>query len=644
MKGKTTALLLLTASLLVPGISVNAYASDTFEAVTNDNSAVISFSSEDASDSFSSPEQNEEFIDGNALIQDTQEALAASADTTSQDISIDEEHFPDENLRKYLSSPERDKNQDGILQAEEIAAIKEVEIGYSIDPAAVTQACKYLTAVEHMKLYINDYFDKDVYLDMSALQELVQLSVTGSVGSVTHLDLSSNSKLQTLEVGCNVLDIHLPKQCSITDYSAICCENMDEEYSCQGDSYILDTAAQLPGLEVLSLKYFTDEINVDFSGWPNLRELSITGEHYWVDSADAGTLQLGSFDLSGNPQLQTLSLHDVIVPSETLDLSGCPLLEKVSAKQIYTPDASTHYNKLIFFNLIKHPLAKVEFNQFATILPEYMSTGGYFEMKNMTTWKPDRIIPQVSDGTPGLTIIGSRLYPPDLYFSEDYFSFSYYLDEEKTVTANYGVTLLTNSPKMVSGLTITAKTPTSLTCKWNQNKDYDYDGYVLYLQDSVSRETLKRIKVKKGTNTQTITGLLPGQRYLLVVRAYKTENGKTYYSPHYAGNVICYTAPKTPALQASAKSGRKVQLKWKASPATYRDSDSGYILYYKKGAKGTYKRLAVISDTSNSFTTSALSKGSTYYFKARSYIRDTATGENHQTFGSYSKEVKITIK
>lgn len=168
------------------------------------------------------------------------------------------------------------------------------------------------------------------------------------------------------------------------------------------------------------------------------------------------------------------------------------------------------------------------------------------------------------------------------------------------------------------------------------------DGYIVYVQDSNTGKSVKRISVKNTSASVTIKGLEAGQSYKIVVRAYNKVNGKNYYSSYDKSQIIAFTAPKTPSLKAQAVSGHKVKLTWKPIPAAYQNGKCEYVIYYRNAKDKSYQRLTNLSDTKGSYTTKALKKNNTYYFRMRSSI----CGENgnHSTTGTYSNTVKVTVK
>ena len=66
------------------------------------------------------------------------------------------------------------------------------------------------------------------------------------------------------------------------------------------------------------------------------------------------------------------------------------------------------------------------------------------------------------------------------------------------------------------------------------------------------------------------------------------------------------------------------------------------ICEYKTSAKGAYKPLKLSGDSNGSYTLKSLKKGKTYYFRIRSYVKD--TNSYVKAYSSYSKVLKIKAK
>lgn len=626
-------LVLLTLTVTALTCSASVSASDGFDSPSV--SSVEDFSAPaEAADEFTEPESTQPESTEAVFADDASADSAAVADTVQQDVPIDEAHFPDQNFRSYLSSADRDKNQDGILQASEIAEITELAPVSGKFWGMDMTGYQYLTSLQNLDLVIiSDSADTLDELDFSTLPNLQSLAVHPSSVSDSyrvHLDLSQNSQLKSLSVSCLVSDIKLPTDCNITDYTAVCDYDYEIHETKPSHDTILNTADRLPKLTYLTLKYFNDLDGISFSRWPQLRELSIIGD----DSDEGTSTTINTLDLSSLSNLETLRIENGFFTdtmNNTLRLESCTALRHLN---ISNPRGTDAFYTDPFLDLGSLNPSNINID-WPTIRVQ-MQSGGYFDMV-AAGWDTSRIL----NAENGL-VQDSRLY---MFHSSDHSGeacISYYLnDSKKAVGKLYVTTDNLYSPEVVDGLTVTARTTNSLTCKWTQAKD-TYNGYALYVQDSETHQTLKKIMVKKGTTTAKVTGLKPGERYLLIIRSYRKADGKNYYSPYYNGTEISYTTPKTPTLKTSVKSGRRVQLKWTGTPTTYENGYTRYVLEYKDGAKGTYQRLKVSADSKGSYTTKALKKGHTYYFHIRSYVKD--TNSYHKAYSSYSKTLKVTIK
>lgn len=196
-------------------------------------------------------------------------------------------------------------------------------------------------------------------------------------------------------------------------------------------------------------------------------------------------------------------------------------------------------------------------------------------------------------------------------------------------------------PAMVSGVQVTGRTDSSITCKWMSEKIRP-DGYVVYVQDSRTGKIIKRVNVKNSLTSMTVKGLAAGQRYKIIVRAYNRVNGKNYYSDYNEAQVICFTAPGTPSLKGKAVSGHKVRLDWSGVFAAYKDGECSYVIYYRNAKDKGYQRLMKFTDGEKNCITKALKKDTTYYFKMRGIVRD--ENGNYATTGAYSNVVEVIVK
>ena len=572
-----------------------------------------------------------------------------AAEASASSVPLDEAHFPNKKFREYLAAKDENKNQ--ILDCNEIQQITSLnagDIGTYQDNISM-EGYQYLTSLEDLTLLMEGKHDVSLTLDFSSLPNLKKLKVNlfcddpwedGIAWSTPAiLSLTSNSQLEDLTVDCDVRDILLPTDCNIRKYSISCWDSGYDDWANHSHdkntpNRLVDLIPQMPELEEIFISNF-GSIALDTSRNPHLRILDLDGTGDWGLSS--------LFDFSKNPELEVLRLHNMPLLQDKLDLSNCTRLQTVDFTNLRTRKSAYGSNIEETFSMIDlgncHPkTVHVVYDE----LHHSVSSSGYIDFSSTDNWNPDRLCP--NNNRENFVFHDSKLFPVNL--ANDQLiqggKFYYYLNDAKTAVAEVPFTMTDiYNPEMATGLTVTKKSGTSLTCKWNPVKR-PHDRYVVYLQDSKTDKTIKRVTLKKNVTSTTFKGLKSGQRYKLVVRAYRTQNNKNYYSPHYDGNIYDFTIPKTPSLKAKQVSDRKVKLYWKKNPAPYRDGISQYGIYCRKEGEKSYQRIAKLSDTKDSFTTGKLKKNTTYYFRIRSFIREDR--HDSPTSGSYSKTIKITIK
>lgn len=186
--------------------------------------------------------------------------------------------------------------------------------------------------------------------------------------------------------------------------------------------------------------------------------------------------------------------------------------------------------------------------------------------------------------------------------------------------------------EQVKNLRVATRKATSLTLTWD--KIDGVDGYRIYKYDATTKKYkyLKQLN-GKDTNSYTDSNLVQGTQYRYRVRAFKLiDNVKKYgkYCPKYK----TYTKPKKVSLKTK-KGSKKVTLSWKKVTGA-----QGYRIYMKKG-NGSFSKIKEIKKGSTvSYTKSGLTKGKTYYFKARAYREI----DGVKVYGAYSKIKTVVAK
>ncbi len=155
--------------------------------------------------------------------------------------------------------------------------------------------------------------------------------------------------------------------------------------------------------------------------------------------------------------------------------------------------------------------------------------------------------------------------------------------------------------------------PTKTKLSWK--KTDGAHGYQVYRSTSYKGKYTKVKTIQKGnTLSCTDTNLIPNKIYFYKIRAYNTVHKTTKYSKF--SSVICVTPRlEEPKIKSVTKiSANRVKISWKKA-----DGAQGYRLYRASSKKGSYK--PVRTTTGSSFTDTGLSKGKTYYYKVRAYVK-----------------------
>ena len=174
---------------------------------------------------------------------------------------------------------------------------------------------------------------------------------------------------------------------------------------------------------------------------------------------------------------------------------------------------------------------------------------------------------------------------------------------------------------------VTAQSNSAIAVKWSavaggvRYKVFLYKGSELVASKTTAETGYKFENVLSGTT------------YKVVVRAYKTVDGKNYWSPE--STVKAVTKPGTPTLAVAAGS-KKAVLKW-----TKQGGCNGYEIYMAASKSGAFKKIATIKDKATiSYTKTGLVPGRTYYFKVRAY----KTSGTTNLFGAFSAVKAVKVK
>ena len=189
-------------------------------------------------------------------------------------------------------------------------------------------------------------------------------------------------------------------------------------------------------------------------------------------------------------------------------------------------------------------------------------------------------------------------------------SYVLYVRSYKKVGSSYvysgysSCTGITN-PTVPKGFVTEAVSASSIRVGWD--KSSDADGYIVYKYDTAAK---KAVRVGKTANSVlSVKGLKSGTGYTLYVRSYKKVGSGYVYSGY--SKLTATTNPAKVSFSLTAGSN-KATVKWRKVTGA-----SGYIVYYKTSAGGSWVRLT--KTTGTSFTKTGLRSGKTYYFTVRAY-------------------------
>lgn len=177
----------------------------------------------------------------------------------------------------------------------------------------------------------------------------------------------------------------------------------------------------------------------------------------------------------------------------------------------------------------------------------------------------------------------------------------------------------------VSDVTTTARTTNSSTITWK--KVSGATGYTVYQNSNGSWVKLADVT----TNKYTVKKLKAATTYRFKIAAY-TKSKELYTYGDDSAVLTTSTKPSAPKISAKANGKSTVTVS-----ATKVSGATGYFLYYSQSQNGTYKRYTVTE--SNKHTVS-LTRGKTYYFKAKAYR--TVNSVNYVS--EFSNTVKVKVK
>jgi len=165
----------------------------------------------------------------------------------------------------------------------------------------------------------------------------------------------------------------------------------------------------------------------------------------------------------------------------------------------------------------------------------------------------------------------------------------------------------------------------------SEHRESVYIGYRYY--DTAKKKWVTVVKATKERKV-TIKSLKKGTKYTFSVKPYiTTESGTVWVE---AGTKIkTATKTSTPTLKVTSPSKGAASASW-----TNVSGETGYQVYYSTKKSSGYKKLGTYKANKVKATKSGLTRGKTYYFKVRAYIKT----DSGTVYSAYSPVKSVKIK
>ena len=173
----------------------------------------------------------------------------------------------------------------------------------------------------------------------------------------------------------------------------------------------------------------------------------------------------------------------------------------------------------------------------------------------------------------------------------------------------YTIVVTATLPNNVSSLKTVAITTSTTKLSWSKASGATH--YRVFVKDGSKWRKLKDVT---GT-TYTVTKMKSGTKYTFAVRAFAKIDGKEVLSAKYP-TLHTASKPTTPSITKITTSSGKARLYWSAV-----SGETGYTVYYSTKKDSGFKKYANYKANSTNGYVSGLTKGKTYYFKVRCYIK-----------------------
>ena len=174
----------------------------------------------------------------------------------------------------------------------------------------------------------------------------------------------------------------------------------------------------------------------------------------------------------------------------------------------------------------------------------------------------------------------------------------------------------------------TARTTDSITLSWAEY--VGATGYNVYLRVN---NKWSNIATVEGAASYTVTGLESGTEYKFAIKAFVTQEDKTYRTGYSASYVTATKADMVKLESVKADGNQEVVLRW-----TQEEKADGYAVYGSVDGVN-FERYALIKDgTDTAHRLKNLTAGRIYYFRIHPYVE----AGDHVVYSS-SSNVRATL-
>jgi transcriptional regulator CtsR len=178
----------------------------------------------------------------------------------------------------------------------------------------------------------------------------------------------------------------------------------------------------------------------------------------------------------------------------------------------------------------------------------------------------------------------------------------------------YATTLAT-IPSAPSNLAASAVSSSQINLTWTDNSSNE-TGFKIERKTGSGGTYAQIATVGANVTSYSNTGLSASTTYYYRVRATNSGGDSAYSNEAYATTQAAQTIPTAPSgLAATKASTSQINLSWTDNS----NNETGFKIERKLGAGGTYAQITTVGANVVSYSDTALSNGTVYYYRVRAY-------------------------